>query len=413
MPDVAPFAGIRYAPAHDPAAVTAPPYDVITPRDRVALEAASPYNVVRLILGPLGVEEGKYEQSRALMDRWTGEGVLVADAQPALYVYEERFRLDGALRRQTGFLAAVRIADDVLPHERVMGPVVEDRLAVIRATEANLSPVFCLYWSGDEGAATAIEAVSESAPYADFTDSEGIGHKAWLTSDSGHIAAIQRTLMGARVVIADGHHRYRTAEAYRDERREQDGEGPWDRMLLYMVDAERHGPALLPIHRLVSGLPAADLLALLAPVFDIQDAGTRDADELAAAVAGQRPKGRCYGILAADGAWIAALKDESAATQATAGGGHCDAWRDLDVAVLHTLVFDRLWPAATPAFVHHPAEAAEAVESGEASLAVLLAPTPTEAVRAIAEAGDSMPPKSTFFIPKPRTGIVIRSLRSS
>lgn len=413
MPDVAPFTGIRYAPAHDPAAVTAPPYDVITPRDRVALEAASPYNVVRLILGPLGApDDDKYQRSRGLMDEWTRQGVLVADTHPAIYVYEERFRIDGTLRRQTGFLAATRIDGDVLPHERVMGPVVEDRLAVIRATEANLSPVFCLYWSGDEAAAMAIDAVSQTAPYADFTDSEGIGHKAWLMSDSEQIQAIQRTLGGARVVIADGHHRYRTAEAYRDERRERDGEGPWDRMLLYLVDAERHGPALLPIHRLVSGLPPADGLALLAPFFDVEDAGTRDADALAAAVAAHRPKGRCYGILGADGAWIATLKDESAAARATAGGGHCDAWRDLDVAVLHTLVFDRLWPAASPAYVHHPSEAAEAVGLGQASLAVLLAPTPTESVRAIAEAGDSMPPKSTFFIPKPRTGIVIRSLRA-
>lgn len=411
MPDVAPFHGFRYAAGFDPAAVTSPPYDVISPRDRAALEAASPQNVVRLILGPIGVEEGKYRQARALLDKWIDEGVLVQDPEPSLYLYEERYDIDGERRSQIGLLGAVEISDDVLPHERVMGPVVEDRLDVIRTTEANLSPVFCLYWSADGRAAEIIDQVRAEAPYADFTDDAGTGHRAWRIVDPERIEALAEVLADAKTIIADGHHRYRTAEAYKEERNAVDGAGPWDRMLLYMVDAERHGPALLPIHRVVHDLPVEEALEMLAPLFDIEEASTTDSDELALLVNARRAQGRSYGILGPKTAWIATLRDEAAAASATEGD-HSAAWRDLDVAVLHALVFDRVLKGATATYVHHPAEAAESVAAGEATFGILLARTPTEAVREIAEARDSMPPKSTFFIPKPQTGIVIRSLRA-
>ncbi|HEX9696447.1 MAG TPA: DUF1015 domain-containing protein [Actinomycetota bacterium] len=416
MPDVAPFNGYRYAAGQDPAAVTSPPYDVISPRGRQALEAASPHNVVRLILGPLGEEDGTYFRARELLDAWIEQGILVRDPEPSLYLYEEQFQVDGESRRQIGILGAVEISGEVLPHERVMGPVVEDRLAVIRTTEVNLSPVFCLYWSADDAAARVIDAVTAESPYADFTDEDGVRHRAWRIADPDRIRGIAGTLATSRVVIADGHHRYRTAEAYRQERRASDGPGPWDRMLLYLVDAERDGPALLPIHRLVHGVAVEHALEVLAPLFEIEEAPSSDADELALLVNAQRAAGRTYGLLGPKEAWIMTLRDESEAAEATkgatqGGGDHCPAWRDLDVAVLHSLVFDRLLGSASATYVHHPAEAAEAVAAGDATFAVLLARTPTEAVREIAEARDSMPPKSTFFIPKPRTGIVLRSLR--
>lgn len=411
MPDVAAFPGVRYDPARvDPAAVTSPPYDVISPAERIALEAASPYNVVRLDLGPLGEEEQKYSRARSLFDGWVSGGVLARDEEPSLYLYEQRFLLDGAERRQTGVLAAVEISEEILPHERTMTAVVEDRLAVIRAVEANLSPVFCLYWSAEPAGAAALDATLRTVPYANFASPDGARHRAWQTADPAVIEAFAKTLAQARVMIADGHHRYRTAEAYRDERRTAAGAGPWDRTLVHLVDAGRHPPALLPIHRLVKGLSLEDAIERLRGAFDVEPATTTDPDALAALVAERRGSGRVYGLLAAGGAALATLTDDAAARAATAGE-HSEPWRDLDVAVLHALVFDRLLGSPEVTYVHHPNEAAEALAAGDASLAVLLAPTPVDAVRAVAEAHDSMPPKSTFFVPKPRTGLVIRTLR--
>ncbi len=409
MPDVAPFKGIRYdAGAVDLSAVTAPPYDVISPAERTQLESASPFNVVRLILGPLGSETGKYSLARALLDDWLQREILVCDDAPALYIYEERFQVAGRRRRQVGVLAAVQISDDILPHERTMAPVVEDRLELIRAVEANLSPVFCLYWASDDAATLAIAEGMKGEPDADFATTDGLGHRAWRMTDPGQIQAVAKALGDARVVIADGHHRYRTAQAYRDERRASDGPGPWDRMLLYLVDAERDAPALLPIHRLVSGIDLPAAIDRLQPLFDLETF-VGDADALAAVLADRKSGGRCYGLVSSQESWIATLRDEEAATVATAGE-HSQAWRDLDVAVLHELIFDRLLAGPSVTYVHHPGEAAQELAAGRASFAVLLAPMPVDAVRAVAEAHDSMPPKSTFFIPKPRTGIVIRPL---
>lgn len=423
VPDIAAFHGLCLDPSLDPAQVTSPPYDVISPSERAELEAASPYNVVRLdspsatrnasgdLSGEMGSE--KYSSARALLDAWIAQGLLVRDDEPALYLYEETFTVDGASGRQIGILGAVLIGDDILPHERTIGPVVADRLDVIRAMEANLSPIFCLYWTARDDAANAIAATTATKPFMEFSTADGIGHRAWRMTDPALIAAVSETLAGARVVIADGHHRYRTAESYRDDQRSTRGDGPWDRVMLYLVDAERDAGALLPIHRLVSGLSLQDALDSLAEHFAIEP-GPADADGLAAVLAAPPAggaSGRRFGFLGRDQGFVLTLNKESDAREATAGE-HSDAWRDLDVAVLHTLVFDRLLGQPDVTYVHHPSEAAEAIGDGSASFAVLLAPTPVGAVRAIAEARDSMPPKSTFFIPKPRTGIVIRPLQS-
>jgi uncharacterized protein (DUF1015 family) len=414
MADVSGFPGIRYDPAVvDLAAVTAPPYDVISPAELDRLEAASPYNIVRLILGrDLAGDDAansKYTRARDLLVAWLREGVLVRDETPSLYVYEEGFSIDGKRRRQIGALAAVTLSDEILPHEHTMAPIVSDRLAVIRATRANLSPVFCLYWNAGEAAASAIEEGAKGKPYADFGVGDGTTHRAWRLDDPDAIDAYAAALRDATVVIADGHHRYQTAMAYRDERRAADGPGPWDRMLLYLVDATRDAPALLPIHRLVSGIVVEDALARLRETFAVVEA-TADPAALARLVAETRAGGaRSYGILGRGEAWLTTLIDEKAA-EAVMPPERSAAWRNLDVAVLHELVFARLLGNPPVTYVHSAPEAAETVERGHASFAVLLAPTPVDAVRAVAEAREAMPPKSTFFVPKARSGIVVRSL---
>jgi uncharacterized protein (DUF1015 family) len=413
MVDVAPFAGIRYADAIDPTTVTSPPYDVISPDDRDALERASPYNAVRLDLGrdEPGDDEitNKYTRASGWLRSWLAEGILRRDDPPALYEYEVEFSLGGGRRRVRGVLGAIEITDDVLPHERTMPSVIDDRLAFLRATRANISPVFCLSW-GQRGTESGATATAGGQAVCDFIAEDGTAHRAWRLDDPEPYA---KGLAGAEVVIADGHHRFHTAAVYRDERRRTDGAGPWDRTLAFLVEAggtmSPDLPALLPIHRLVSGIEAPEALERLRGVFDIEPAAAADLAELETELADRRRAGRCYLVVDQSEAWWITLRDPSAEAAAMPPKRSA-AWRDLDVAVLHALVFDRLWGSPQAAYVHSAAEAADAVRARSAPLAVLLAPTPLEAVRAVAEAREAMPPKSTFFLPKPRTGIVLRTL---
>jgi uncharacterized protein (DUF1015 family) len=397
----------------DLATVTAPPYDVIPPDALERFELASPYNVVRLILGRETAGVDQYTRAAETLEAWRSDGVLVRDDRDTVTVYEQRFTVGGKERIQRGVLIAVELEDDpeaILPHERTMAAPVEDRLKLLRATRANLSPVFSVYTSEDGAARDVVASTVERAPTATFeTADDRVAHRVWTLEDADDVAVVRRTLAAAAVVIADGHHRYRTAQQYRSERRAAgDGAGPWDAMLMFLVDAGWCGPALLPIHRALD-VPPEEILDRVAGVFDVEPAGIADADALAGELGSRRADGRTFALLGPDGAWWLRVADKAAEMDALPADRSA-VWRDLDVAVLESLVVGRLLGGAAARYVHHPSEAAEAIASGEARSAFLLAPPPFEAVRAIAKAGEAMPPKSTFFIPKPRTGIVIRPL---
>ena len=419
MAEIAPFRGTRYdaGAVDDLSLVVAPPYDVISDADRDALEAASPYNVVRLILGrdEPGDDErsNKYTRARGLLEAWRTAGILREDTDEALYVYEQRYELNGESRFQRGVLAAVRLDDPaaggVLPHERTYQKVVDDRLRLLRATETNLDTIFCVYDGRDESAHDAIERAVGAEPVARFTTEDDIEHVLWAMTDVLDVGAVSRALEKAQVVIADGHHRWQTALHYRDECRAAEGLGPWDLQLMLLVDASRWGPSLLPIHRVVSGIDATSALEAMAPVIRAEPAPRGNPDALARELAQRRARGRTFAMFDHYGAWWLTVADPSAERDALPAERSA-AWRDLDVSVLHSLVFERLLGGVKPHFVHSATEAANEVRSGRASLGFLLAPMPFESVRAVAEAGDAMPQKSTFFVPKPATGVVMRAL---
>lgn len=417
MPEVTPFRGLRYDPAvvGDLSAVVSPPYDVISPAQREQFEALSPYNVVRLVLPqpePGADENSRYARARALLDEWVAAGALRRDDAESLYVYEQRYTLDGEPRTQRGILAAVGLAGPedggVLPHERTYAKIVEDRLSLLRAAETNLDCVFCVYDSDDAAAHAAIDAAAAGRPDAHFATPDGIEHTVWRMSDPDAVGAVTRAIEKASVVIADGHHRWRTAQTYRDERRATDGSGAWDAKMTFLVDASRFGPSLLPIHRVIDEIEAETAIARLSPVFDIEPA-EGDPKTLAAELAVRGVGKRTFCMLDGSRAWWLTLRDRDAEAEALPAD-RSQAWRDLDVSVLHALVFDRLLGGITPHFVHSPSEAVEEIHEGKATLAFLLAPMPFDAVRAVAEAGDAMPQKSTYFIPKPATGVVLRPL---
>ena len=422
MVAAAPFRGLRFDPAvvGDPGRVTAPPYDVISPEARAAYAAMSPYNVVRLILarpspadGPEPGVDGTadYREVAELLGAWQAEGVLRRDMAPCLYVYEETYELHGRRLVQRGVLAGVTLDDTgtwVVPHERTMAAPVADRLRLLEATEANLSPVFGVY-AGAGGPAAVLDDVTATEPALDCVDETGVRHRLWAVADPDRIAAWRERMAAQRVLIADGHHRYRTSLAYRDAMRAANGgrPGPWDELLMFLVDADLHGPAVLAIHRLLAGVDGATVLAGLEGDFDARPVASPAEAEQAL---GRLPENAvAFGLYAGARSWLLVARDP-AGLAAEAGRDR----RMLDVEVLHGPVLSKRLGVSDfegrVVYQSDLAAAVTAVDGGAASSLLILRPAPFGAVAAIAAGGETLPQKTTYFYPKPRDGLVLRPL---
>jgi len=422
MVAAAPFRGLRFDPGvvGEHAQVTTPPYDVISPEARDAYEAMSPYNVVRLILARPGPDDDPgagsdgtigYRHVADLLAAWRAEGALRRDPSPCLYIYEETYRLRGEPRVQRGVLASVALDDTgtwVVPHERTMAAPVADRLRLLEATRVNLSPVFGVY-AGAGGPAAVLDDVTGTAPALDCADETGVRHRLWAVDDPGRIGAWRERMAAQRVLIADGHHRYRTSLAYRDAMRAAHGgrPGPWDELLMFLVDADLHGPAVLAIHRLLADLDGPSVLAGLEGDFAVRQAGSpAQAEELL----GRLPADAvAFGLYAGGRSWVLAARDP-AGLAAEAGRDR----RMLDVEVLHGPVLSKRLGVSDfegrVAYQSDLAAAVAAVDEGAAASLLILRPAPFAAVAEIAAGGETLPQKTTFFYPKPRDGLVLRPL---
>ena len=397
MPRFEPFAGVRYdldrVELDD---VIAPPYDVIGPEDQAPLEARSPYNVVRIDLPHDEGGRDRYTVARSLFDEWLAGGILRRDPEPGFYAYRMGYHDPAGNSRQiAGVLGALEVVapgeGDVLPHEQTQDKIRTDRLQLLRACRADLSPVWGL--SMAEGI-TDLCAGAPATPVARCTDEEGVHHRMWRLTQPAVVEAIAETVGSAPVVIADGHHRYATALAYRDEQRASRGgaRGDEDLLLALVCELADGQASVRPIHRVVAGLPeGTDVVASLEPFFEVAAA------DLPVSTLPERMEeaGGLALIVGADRAWLLAPR------------GVLDDLRP-DTALLdealatlppHTLTFDPSLDSVTAQ-----------VASGKASAAVLLRPVDVRQIARTALAGRTMPTKTTFFHPKPRTGMVFRRL---
>jgi uncharacterized protein (DUF1015 family) len=410
---LAPFRALRYdASLVDLTSVTSPPYDVVDAAGVEELEQASDVNVVRLILPRDERSEGdRYERAAATLRDWRSRGVLVPDAEPGLYVYEQA----SATHVQRGLLGALALspAEDgiVLPHENTMAGTVSDRLALYTAVEADLEPIFLLT-SGADVASAVVRQVDDRQPLVDVVLPDGLRHRLWAVTDRDELRAVAGDLHPRTAVIADGHHRYETylqrqAAAHAAGR----GAGPWDFGLTFLVDPTSFGPEVHPIHRVVPGLAAEELVRRTGPAARVErlPAGPLSAALGALGSAGQR--GPAFLLVGADGAAHLVSDVDQDQLRAALPENRSEAWRGLDVSVLHAFLMTRVWGLSddeSPAGYAHDVAEALALAAATAGTAVLLNPTPAQAVADVAAAGDRMPRKSTLFTPKPRTGFVLR-----
>ncbi|HEX4126425.1 MAG TPA: DUF1015 domain-containing protein [Acidimicrobiales bacterium] len=398
MPRFEPFQGLRYRPDLAPMAqVIAPPYDVISPTERAHLASRHRANAVLVELpeADLSGRRDRYAVASDLFVRWRGKGILVPDPVPSLYPYR---MTDTSGRATTGVIGALGLAapgaeSDILPHEQTLPKPKSDRLDLLRATQANLSPIWGL------SMATGVTATfdpTDDDPVADVYDDDGVRHQLWVLSDADSVAAVGTALASAPVVLADGHHRYETARAYQAECRQANGggPGPYDLVMALVVELAEDQLTVGAIHRTVSGLPEDfDLVAALAQWFDVVRAGAAD-DRTLGALADSRSLalvtgGQAYLLL------------PHAEMQEKAGN-------DLDSNLIATVL--AALPPHEVMHRHSVAEAMGALRDGEGQAAFLLRPATVAQIDEWANERRRMPPKTTFFSPKPRTGMVFRSL---
>ncbi|MDQ6837501.1 MAG: DUF1015 domain-containing protein [Actinomycetota bacterium] len=391
MPRFEPFAGLRFSPSHIRALddVVCPPYDVINERQREALMARSPANVVRLEL-PEGPDA--YGGAAALLDAWRDGGVLVREHVPALYGHRMSFRDPaGTTRSSVGVIGALGLEPPgagILPHEETTPKAKTDRLELLRATRANLSPIWVL--TPMTGLAALCDAPAHPSVHA--IDERGSVHELWPITDTERIAAITELIGGGAVLVADGHHRYETALAYESEI----GAEPGDHHAVMALVVELAGEQLSvqAIHRLISGLPADfDLLGALDAFFDLTPTAPPDSS-----ITERMADAGALAVLTASGAWLGRPRP-----------GVIDAAvHDLDSSRLDVAL--ACLPDHVVSFQHGWDDAAAAAAGGRSQAAVLLRPADVDQIAAVARGEVRMPAKTTFFSPKPRTGMVIRDL---
>jgi len=434
MATVRPFCGLRYN-AHDAlslALVTAPPYDCISPAERDDLYRLHPHNIVRLILGKEqpgdGPDQNAYTRAADLLAKWTAAGILVRDDVPALYVYQQEFQVEGRSLMREGFLGRVGLEafgrGAIHPHEETLAGPRGDRLRLLRATRANLSPIFSLFSDAAGEVAACLHAAMPPEPMAQTVDGEGVVHRLFAITDPAAVARVTALMADRDLFIADGHHRYETAVAYRDELlaagQSIGPDHPAASILMLCVSMDQPGLVILPTHRILYGVPdlTADALRRATEKhFQWQEftgaeaTSARMGDHLTAA------RGHAFGLWTRDTTRSFVLTLKSAKVVDRLAADHAPAWRRLDVAVLQRVLLGEDLPQAVAhpealrlSYAHLANEAFDAVHEHGADAAFVLRPLPVRSLEDVAAADERMPPKSTYFYPKALSGLVINPL---
>ncbi|MBX7169141.1 MAG: DUF1015 domain-containing protein [Pirellulales bacterium] len=432
MPEIQAFRGIRYDLKHvgSLSNVVAPPYDVIDAALQDQLYKLHPANVVRLELnrdepGDADAND-RYNRAARHFRNWLSEGVLQAEAQPALYVYHQSFSHAGQQFNRRGFMARCRLErfgeGRIYPHEETMAGPKADRLMLTRACRANLSQIFGLYPDPQNQAQELLEAAVAGQAPLEATDHLGVVHRMWLVTDASVISKVAGLMGPHPVFIADGHHRYETACNYRDELAaagKLDPQHPANTVLMMFVGMNDPGLIVMPTHRLFRGLPAmtsADLKSRIGHCFDcrVMGEGIDLADNVWSQIERENAQGTLGLFTTADQRWtLARITPAGKAKMAEVASDHSPEWQGLGVAILHRLLIETLLGGADlpkPKFVHLVDEVSESLESGEFPLAALVMPATVEHIRQVSELKERMPAKSTYFFPKLLSGLVFNPL---
>jgi uncharacterized protein (DUF1015 family) len=416
---IRPFRAIRYTEkAGDPANLITMPYDKIAPALQREYYEKSAYNYCRLILP---IENNKYEAAQQRIQKWLSEGILSKDEESAVFVSKQEFKLSGRVCTRTGLIAAMRLysygESTVFPHEVTYKEPKTDRLNMLRAVQKDLEPVFLIYSDPEKVTVDFFAEVTRTKPAVEVQDSFGVKHAIWRVTDPERLKFVRKAMANKRLVITDGHHRYESAIAYRDEMREK---GKWTEdsafnfHMCYMVPIQEEGLVVLPTHRLLrdSGL-TDDTLKALEKFFTISEvAPTVEALE---DFLKSHTEEHAFCIYDGSKAYSLLLKDEKSASELINAGCPKEACL-LDVVILRDVVFKHVMKVGELRMDEHilyaesTRSALEKVDSGQAKLAFLVNPVNPETVWQIAQKNWRLPEKSTDFYPKPVSGLMMMDI---
>ncbi|MBI4515629.1 MAG: DUF1015 domain-containing protein [Deltaproteobacteria bacterium] len=425
--DLRPFRTLRYDPTRVRLAdVVAPPYDVIDDEQRDVLYARSPHNVVRLILNR---EADRYAAAARCLHDWISTGRLRQDTDASLWLYVQNFTHGDRHYERTGIIGTVRLepfsSGRIRPHERTLSGPKQDRLRLLEACRANLSPIFGLYASRLEPVEHTCRAATAGAPHVDLSDEFGVRHRLWPLAERAQVNTITAALAAETIFIADGHHRYETALEYRDQLQARGAltpDDPANFIMIYLCSMADPGLLVLPTHRLVRSLPRfsdTDFSAALTRSFRVRNSpnsATGRAQLTAALTA--RDELPQLGVIIRSAASVQLISPLSNAVIDDAAPELPAVVRRLDVSVLDRLILreilhldaDTAARAGQLCYSHNTEQALASVDSGDTQVVFLLGSPDLGQVQAVCLSGETMPQKSTYFHPKLLSGLVFHPL---
>lgn len=439
MADIHPFKGLRYnAQKVKLEEVITEPYDRIPPALQEEYYKRNPHNVVRIILGkdddPEHPEKDKYKRANVYLEQWEKEGILVREDQEALYLYEQEYQVWNEQKKRIGLISRVGLEEfssgKVLPHEKTFPKHKVDRLNLLKATNTNTGQIFLLYNDDDDSVSQAIKgALAKAELGADVRDEDNFRHILWIIKDKDDIRRIQEAMADKVLIIADGHHRYETSLNFQKMKSEELGEVKGDEsfntimMTLFRLDDP--GLVILPTYRLVKGLDkltAQSLEELLSPYFEISEIDWSDTSDSGPT---EKVQEKVLGGTHAFGAFIPQLhkalvfhlKSEDILDREISDERSKE-WKYLDVAILHSLIIDKLEALSSEPFslennvsyIRNLEKGIEKVIGGEFQMIFLLKSVSLLQIREVVENGELMPQKSTDFFPKLKSGLVMNPL---
>ena len=407
MANITPFRGTLYNPEKikDPAKVTAPPYDVISPEEQEALYNSDPHNIIRILLGkdlPCDNEkENKYIRAKRSLDEWQKKAILKRDDRESIYVYQQEFEVDGKVKKRLGFIALLKLEEfdtsstSVYPHEYTLDAPKKDRTSLLSTIEANLGPIFALFADEDKAIDAILAQEVKTPPTIDVVDFHGMRNKLWRVSCKDTVAKIVELMKKENIFIADGHHRYEVALAFSKTKKDP----RYGYILSYFTDLCADGLVILPVHRLIKGLSLDILEGLKKDLSSrVSFKGLSSKEEAASFLSGAK---------ASEKRFVMYVRNKFTGLQISDSDS-------LDVTVLHDLIIEPLKKMTEQKELNFSVDftkdlnyAVDEVDMGRFFMSILLNPTKITEIRDTAFSGRRMPQKSTYFYPKVLTGLVI------
>lgn len=419
MLEIRPFPGIVYnsGKIDDLAKVTTPPYDVISPEEQDFYYSLDPYNIIRIILGKGfpgdNHKENKYSRAAKFFRDWLKVGILKKEKDPAIYVYDQEYTLREKRKKRRGFMALMRLENFhsgiVFPHEETFSKLQEDRLMLLKSCHANLSPIFSLY---SDVSFSVDEDLSGSETLANLKDRDGVGHKLGRIRDEDKIIRICQMMKDKKIFIADGHHRYKTALAFRNEERgRSSSSGGEEFVLMYFLNMESDAVTVLPVHRMLRNLKSRELARIKSRIKDFfwvqileRKEGERAAEKKMLQMIEIGEETPRFGMYLGDNKYyVLTLRRKPSL------------W-EVNSAVLNGILKEilknkTLRKGEEIDFVKDAKEAVDLVEEGRYQMTLLLKPLSLEKLKEVSLSGRTMPPKTSYFYPKVLTGLVMRDLK--